>query len=95
MLSKIDALPNPQNLARNKSQKQAQNPQNTKSSAENLGLDFSNADFTNADLDKPAFILPISAVTRHNLNALVSALCSALQNPQSNTQKKLDSAKSL
>ena len=84
VLSKIDALPNPQNLARNKSQKQVQN---TKSSAENFGLDFSNADFTNADLDKPAFILPISAVTRHNLNALVSALCSALQNPQSNTYK--------
>ncbi|MGX2970761.1 GTPase ObgE [Helicobacter sp. T3_23-1059] len=91
VLSKIDALPNPQNLARNetqnpqnKSQKQAQN---TKSSANNFGLAFSNADFTNADFAKPAFILPISAVTRHNLNALVSALCSALQNPQSNTHK--------
>lgn len=76
-LSKIDTLPNPQNLARNatqKTQKQTQSPQNTKSFAQNFGLDFSNADFV-----KPAFILPISAVTRHNLNALVSALCNALQ----------------
>ena len=76
-LSKIDTLPNPQNLARNatqKTQKQTQNPQNTKSCAKDFGLDFSNADFV-----KPAFILPISAVTRHNLNALVSALCNALQ----------------
>ncbi|MGX3044776.1 GTPase ObgE [Helicobacter sp. T3_23-1056] len=103
-LSKIDALPNPQNLARNKaqnpqnkSQKQARNPQNAESSAKYFGLDFSSADFTNADFmsagfssvdfAKPAFILPISAITRHNLNALVSALCNALQNPQSNTQK--------
>lgn len=93
-LSKIDALPNPQNLARNKaqnpqntSQKQVRNPQNAESSAENFGLDFSNADFmsagfSNADFAKPAFILPISAVTRHNLNALVSALCNALQQAQ-------------
>lgn len=76
-LSKIDTLPNPQNLARNatqKTQKQTQNPQNTKSCAKDFGLDFSNADFV-----KPAFILPISAVTRHNLNTLVSALCNALQ----------------
>lgn len=76
-LSKIDTLPNPQNLARNatqKTQKQIQSPQNTKSFAQDFGLDFSNADFV-----KPAFILPISAVTRHNLNTLVSALCNALQ----------------
>ena len=76
-LSKIDTLPNPQNLARNatqKTQKQTQSPQNTKSFAQDFGLDFSNADFV-----KPTFILPISAVTRHNLNTLVSALCNALQ----------------